>query len=279
MSQRIPAFILPLGAATLIVRTIPGTPFLMTMLSRSAFALLLLAALVAAAACGGEGGSLATSSEDTRTPTRTRTATPDATETGEPTETEGPAETETEGPAETETEDPTETPTEESTETATEEATETATEEATETRTEEPTETATSEPVETRTAPPTSTPTVDEQGGDPTFTPLGFALGQPETTDACERSNFLTEVPPDATAIHLTFEYSGMQDGQAWTREWFVDGEVWDTTDDTWRWGESGVLCISLFSPEGGPLRPGLYSAAISVDGTRLLFAAVEKPQ
>lgn len=66
--------------------------------------------------------------------------------------------------------------------------------------------------------------------------------------------------------LYAFFDYEGMQDGWAWSREWTLDGETVTTVDDSWAFGEDGeAFWVAINSGEALPV--GDYELSLSVLG------------
>lgn len=129
-------------------------------------------------------------------------------------------------------------------------------------------ETAESLPTDTPTAVPTAEPTSTPQpspsqaiidtptpsGGH--FTNLRFFI---ETHPEWQWSQF----PPLTREVFAFWEYAGMSAGDVVRREWYLDGKLWLTREETWdidTYGQSGTVTnVSIYEHDGDGLQPGQY--------------------
>jgi S1-C subfamily serine protease len=68
--------------------------------------------------------------------------------------------------------------------------------------------------------------------------------------------------------VYAVYQYEGMEDGQAWSRTWYLDGEAVLSQDDTWDGGESGNGWLNVYN--NGGLPDGAYDLAVWVGGEKV---------
>jgi hypothetical protein len=83
------------------------------------------------------------------------------------------------------------------------------------------------------------------------------------------------EFPADTTEIWAAWEYSGMQPGMRYAREWYNRGERWIHYDCVWEGPESGTWSLRLYDESSG-LRSGEWTIRIAVEGEVEATASVE---
>ncbi len=131
-----------------------------------------------------------------------------------------------------------------------------------------PTSTATSIPTATPlppTATPLPTPTATMLPQPPAVSGLTIALGMLSPDEPFLVGN---EFDWNTKAVYAVFDYTGMQDGTAWTVVWSRNGSevaredhFWDTSRD----GSNGTAWAAYFNPQGSVLRGGDYTVALYV--------------
>ena len=67
------------------------------------------------------------------------------------------------------------------------------------------------------------------------------------------------------STVYAVYQYEGMDDGQAWSRTWYLDGEAVLSQDETWDGGESGNGWLNIYN--NGGLPDGAYDLVIWVGG------------
>jgi len=65
--------------------------------------------------------------------------------------------------------------------------------------------------------------------------------------------------------VYAVYQYEGMDDGQAWSRTWYLDGEAVLSQDETWDGGESGNGWLNIYN--NGGLPDGAYDLVVWVGG------------
>ncbi|TEU13192.1 MAG: serine protease [Anaerolineales bacterium] len=65
--------------------------------------------------------------------------------------------------------------------------------------------------------------------------------------------------------VYAVYQYEGMEDGQAWSRTWYLDGEAALSQDETWDDGESGNGWLNIYN--NGGLPDGAYDLVVWVGG------------
>jgi S1-C subfamily serine protease len=65
--------------------------------------------------------------------------------------------------------------------------------------------------------------------------------------------------------VYAIYQYEGMEDGRAWSRTWYLDGEAALSQDDTWSGGESGNGWLNIHN--NGGLPDGAYDLVVWVGG------------
>jgi S1-C subfamily serine protease len=65
--------------------------------------------------------------------------------------------------------------------------------------------------------------------------------------------------------VYAVYQYEGMEDSQAWSRTWYLDGEAVLSQDDTWDGGESGSGWLNIHNDGGLP--DGEYGLVVWVGG------------
>ncbi len=68
--------------------------------------------------------------------------------------------------------------------------------------------------------------------------------------------------------IYAVYQYEGMEDGKAWSRTWYLDGEAVLSQDDTWNGGENGNGWLNIYN--NGGLPDGAYGLAVWVGGEKV---------
>jgi hypothetical protein len=72
-----------------------------------------------------------------------------------------------------------------------------------------------------------------------------------------------SEFPPLTKEVFVFWEYAGMSAGDVVRREWYLDGELWLTREETWdidNYGQSGTVTnVSIYEHDGDGLPPGQY--------------------
>jgi S1-C subfamily serine protease len=65
--------------------------------------------------------------------------------------------------------------------------------------------------------------------------------------------------------VYAVYEYESMEDGKAWSRTWYLDGEAVLSQDETWDGGESGNGWLNIHN--NGGLPDGAYDLVVWVGG------------
>lgn len=102
-----------------------------------------------------------------------------------------------------------------------------------------------------------------QSDNDGVFGPVTFAEGVDRRGNPV---NSGTSFGYGISELYAFFDYSGMQDGWDWSREWAIDGEPVTSMDDTWEFGEAGeAFWVAIGSDEALPA--GDYQLSLSVLG------------
>jgi hypothetical protein len=109
------------------------------------------------------------------------------------------------------------------------------------------------------------TTTATGDAGDAVWSELTFATGVD--------SNYNPIGATDAFAsgvaeVYAVYQYEGMEDSQAWSRTWYLDGEAVLSQDDTWDGGESGNGWLNIYN--NGGLPDGAYGLVVWVGGEKV---------
>jgi S1-C subfamily serine protease len=70
------------------------------------------------------------------------------------------------------------------------------------------------------------------------------------------------------STVYAVYQYEGMEDGRAWSRTWYLDGEAALSQDETWSGGESGNGWLNIYN--NGGLPDGAYDLAVWVEGEKV---------
>lgn len=65
--------------------------------------------------------------------------------------------------------------------------------------------------------------------------------------------------------VYAVYQYEGMEDGKAWSRTWYLDGEAVLSQDEAWDGGESGSGWLNIYN--NGGLPDGAYGLVVWVGG------------
>jgi hypothetical protein len=135
----------------------------------------------------------------------------------------------------------------------------------------------------------TSTPALSAEQTEPiqpasgqgSFSPITFCE---DVTDSGEPVNPSTSFPADTMQVWAYFTYEGMQDGQAWSRVWEQDGDLfYEARGEAWGDGESGWVAYSISDdkdiPLDGQFTLTLYIGDAAVQQGSFEVAAPEKTQ
>jgi hypothetical protein len=68
--------------------------------------------------------------------------------------------------------------------------------------------------------------------------------------------------------VYAVYQYEGMEDGQAWSRTWYLDEEAVLSQDETWDGGESGNGWLNIYN--NGGLPDGAYDLVVWVGGEKV---------
>lgn len=68
--------------------------------------------------------------------------------------------------------------------------------------------------------------------------------------------------------VYAVYQYEGMEDGLAWSRTWYLDGEAVLSQDDVWDGGEYGSGWLNIYN--NGGLPDGVYGLVVWVGGEKV---------
>jgi S1-C subfamily serine protease len=68
--------------------------------------------------------------------------------------------------------------------------------------------------------------------------------------------------------VYAVYEYEDMENGQAWLRTWYLDGEAVLSQDETWDGGENGSGWLNIYN--NGGLPDGAYELVVWVEGEQV---------
>jgi Tol biopolymer transport system component len=102
--------------------------------------------------------------------------------------------------------------------------------------------------------------------GPPTIGAITFASG---ISDAGEPEGPGSEFSSTTKEIYAFFDYSGMSDGAAFERAWYLDGQETARGSAAWSEGESGKAHLRLYA-QADVLEPGKYELQLYLDGKLL---------
>jgi hypothetical protein len=133
--------------------------------------------------------------------------------------------------------------------------------------------------------PTSEPPTATEEAGDdkpgPTATPTPIPPPAVENFRFCETDCLSPdavpqdEFPVGTTDIWVAWEYSGMQPGMHYSREWYNRGARWVHYDCVWEGPESGTWSLRLYDRRNG-LRSGEWMVRIAIEDEVVTTASVE---
>lgn len=85
-----------------------------------------------------------------------------------------------------------------------------------------------------------------------------------ETTDAAGGNRLTGEL----TLLFVDIAFTGMEENSIWRAEWYEDGRLVFASDpEVWGEDPNGDETVRLRNPVRGPIEPGDYEMAISIDG------------
>jgi S1-C subfamily serine protease len=111
----------------------------------------------------------------------------------------------------------------------------------------------------------TTTTTMTGDAGDAVWSEFTFA------TDVDSNYNPIGAADTFASGVsevYAIYQYEGMEDAQAWSRTWYLDGEAVLSQDDTWDGGESGNGWLNIYN--NGGLPDGAYGLVAWVGGEKV---------
>jgi S1-C subfamily serine protease len=68
--------------------------------------------------------------------------------------------------------------------------------------------------------------------------------------------------------VYAVYQYEDMEDGQAWLRTWYLDGEAVLSQDETWDGGENGSGWLNIYN--NGGLPDAAYDLVVWVEGEKV---------
>ena len=68
--------------------------------------------------------------------------------------------------------------------------------------------------------------------------------------------------------VYAVYQYEDMENGQAWLRTWYLDGEAVLSQDETWDGGETGSGWLNIYN--NGGLPDGAYDLVVWVEGEKV---------
>ena len=84
-----------------------------------------------------------------------------------------------------------------------------------------------------------------------------------------------TSFPTGIEQVHAVWNYSNMGVTDVVKREWTLNGDVWQTREDSWdyfHYGPAGVVTdVSIYNFEGGGLASGGYTITVYLNGEKQL--------
>ncbi|PIE80683.1 MAG: hypothetical protein CSA11_07105 [Chloroflexi bacterium] len=84
-----------------------------------------------------------------------------------------------------------------------------------------------------------------------------------------------TSFPAGTEQVYAVWNYKNIGVSDVVKREWLLNGELWQTREETWdyfHYGPDGVVSdVSVYNFEGGGLSPGHYGIAIYLNGEKQL--------
>jgi hypothetical protein len=107
--------------------------------------------------------------------------------------------------------------------------------------------------------------TTTGDAGDAVWSEFTFATGVDSNYNPIGATDTFASGVPEVYAV---YQYEGMEDGQAWSRTWYLDGEAALSQDDTWDGGESGSGWLNVYNDGGLP--DGAYGLAVWVGGEKV---------
>lgn len=106
--------------------------------------------------------------------------------------------------------------------------------------------------------------------GEPSFNNLHFTAYANGPTQ--------TSFPAGTDQVYASWNYSNMGVTDVVKREWTLNGEVWQTREDSWdyfHYGPAGVVTdVSIYNFEGGGLASGSYTITVYLNGEQQLQGA-----
>lgn len=111
---------------------------------------------------------------------------------------------------------------------------------------------------------PTPTPTAGGAEG-AVWSEFTFATGVDDNYNPIGAADAFAS---GVSEVYAVYEYEGMEDGQTWTRTWYLDGEAVLSQDDTWDGGEKGNGWLNIYNNDGLP--DGAYSLVAWVGGEKV---------
>jgi hypothetical protein len=107
-----------------------------------------------------------------------------------------------------------------------------------------------------------------EKNGEPDFGPIIFAGGQEndKPVDPVDVSD--PTFSSDTAKVYAFWSGINVPKGTAYTREWYLNGKLLQTKDDTWDFGPDEENWVSFASSNGtDPLADGAYELKMLIDG------------
>jgi len=110
-----------------------------------------------------------------------------------------------------------------------------------------------------------TTTTTTGDAGDAVWSEFTFATGVDSDYNPIEASDTFTS---GVSEVYAVYQYEGMEDSQAWSRTWYLDGEAVLSQDETWDGGESGNGWLNIYN--NGGLPDGAYGLVVWVEGEKV---------
>lgn len=112
-------------------------------------------------------------------------------------------------------------------------------------------------PAKRGTIPPTTT---TGGAGDAEWSEFTFATNVDSSYNPIGATDSFASGVPEVYAV---YQYEGMEDGQAWSRTWYLDGTAALSQDDIWDGGEGGSGWVNIYNTDGLP--DGAYDLVVWV--------------
>jgi len=110
-----------------------------------------------------------------------------------------------------------------------------------------------------------TTTTTTGDAGDAVWSEFTFATGVDSDYNPIGATDTFASGAPEVYAV---YQYEGMEDSQAWSRTWYLDGKAVLSQDDIWDGGESGSGWLNVYN--NGGLPDGAYDLVVWVGGEKV---------